>query len=157
MGPGPGDPCMADDPKIAQLQIDIEALLLSGTPLLAVCLSHQILSQRLGLPITRRSVPNQGVRRKINLFGQAEQVGLLYTTRSPRTATRTSSNSSLGRVEVCRDTESGEVHALRGPSFSSLQFHAESRTQPAVALASSLTVSRRRCGTVLLCSRRRVH
>jgi phenazine biosynthesis protein phzE len=32
----------------------------------------------------------------------------------------------VGVVEVCRDPRTGEVHALRGPHFASLQFHAES-------------------------------
>ncbi|MDT0443464.1 anthranilate synthase family protein [Streptomyces johnsoniae] len=125
MGPGPGDPRVADDSKIAQLRTDIDALLLSRTPLLAVCLSHQVLSQRLGLPLTRRSVPNQGVRCKINLFGQAEQVGF-YNTFAAYCGADEFDLTGIGCVQVCRDTESGEVHALRGPYFSSLQFHAES-------------------------------
>lgn len=29
-------------------------------------------------------------------------------------------------MEVCRDVATGEVHGLRGPGFSSIQFHAES-------------------------------
>ncbi len=29
-------------------------------------------------------------------------------------------------VEVATDTETGEVHALRGPGFASVQFHLES-------------------------------
>jgi phenazine biosynthesis protein phzE len=31
-----------------------------------------------------------------------------------------------GLVEISRDVETGEVHALRGTRFSSMQFHAES-------------------------------
>ena len=34
--------------------------------------------------------------------------------------------AGVGTVEVSRDGASGEVHALRGPFFASLQFHAES-------------------------------
>jgi phenazine biosynthesis protein phzE len=29
-------------------------------------------------------------------------------------------------MEICRDPRTGEVHALRGPCFGSMQFHAES-------------------------------
>ena len=32
----------------------------------------------------------------------------------------------IGVLEISRSPETGEIHALRGPHFSSLQFHAES-------------------------------
>jgi phenazine biosynthesis protein phzE len=32
----------------------------------------------------------------------------------------------FGEAEVSRDPATGEVHALRGPSFASVQFHPES-------------------------------
>lgn len=34
--------------------------------------------------------------------------------------------TAFGEVEVSRDAATGEVHALRGPLFGSMQFHAES-------------------------------
>jgi phenazine biosynthesis protein phzE len=42
-------------------------------------------------------------------------------------------------VEVSRDPETGEVHALRGPHFASMQFHAESvLTRNGVRIVGSL-------------------
>ncbi|EZO07453.1 hypothetical protein AJ63_06325, partial [Pseudomonas aeruginosa 3576] len=32
----------------------------------------------------------------------------------------------VGPIEISRDRETGEVHALRGPRFASMQFHPES-------------------------------
>ena len=43
-------------------------------PFLAVCLSHQVLSLRLGLELVRRRVPNQGVQKEVDLFGSPQRV-----------------------------------------------------------------------------------
>ncbi|HEX9335822.1 MAG TPA: anthranilate synthase family protein [Pseudonocardiaceae bacterium] len=125
MGPGPGDPRSPDDPRMAHLRARIDTLLDRRTPFLAVCLSHQILSLRLGFPLARREVPNQGVQREIDLFGARERVGF-YNTFAARSPEDKADCDGIGVVEVSRDTETGEVHALRGPWFASMQFHAES-------------------------------
>jgi phenazine biosynthesis protein phzE len=125
MGPGPGDPRDAGQHKIAHLRSAIDELIADRRPFLAVCLSHQVLSLRLGLDLVRRDVPNQGVQREIDLFGARERVGFYNTFAANSQADRIDSEC-VGSVEVCRDVESGEVHALRGPFFSSMQFHAES-------------------------------
>ncbi|WP_429932744.1 anthranilate synthase family protein [Agrobacterium vitis] len=75
MGPGPGDPCDMHDPRIAALDETIGHLLMERHPFLGVCLSHQILSRKLGLPLKRRPRPNQGTRLEIDLFGTKELVG----------------------------------------------------------------------------------
>ncbi|MFG2487223.1 anthranilate synthase family protein [Streptomyces virginiae] len=124
MGPGPGDPQEADHPKIAHLRGAIGTLLTEGRPFLAVCLSHQVLSRRLGLDLVRREHPNQGVQRRIDLFGRAERVGF-YNTFAAHSC-EDKGESDLGVFEISRDPENGEVHALRGPGFRSLQFHPES-------------------------------
>ncbi|MEY9811771.1 hypothetical protein RKD21_002028 [Streptomyces albogriseolus] len=42
-------------------------------------------------------------------------------------------------VEVSRDADTGEVHALRGPHFASMQFHPESvLTQDGVRIVGDL-------------------
>ncbi|MBB5123186.1 anthranilate/para-aminobenzoate synthase component II [Streptomyces eurocidicus] len=125
MGPGPGDPRELSHPKIAHLDAAIGTLLDERRPFLAVCLSHQVLSLRLGLELGRREVPNQGVQRGIDLFGSPERVGF-YNTFAARSATDTVPYGTAGTVEVSRDPANGEVHALRGPHFASMQFHAES-------------------------------
>ncbi|WP_030421338.1 chorismate-binding protein [Streptomyces sp. SCSIO 75703] len=125
MGPGPGDPRAAGDPKIAHLRAALGTLLTERRPFLAVCLSHQVLGSLLGLELVRRPVPHQGFQREIELFGRRERVGF-YNTFAARCAGPAVDVPGVGTVEASRDEESGEVHALRGPGFASLQFHPES-------------------------------
>ncbi len=125
MGPGPGDPRAVDDPKIARLRVAVEELLAQRRPFLAICLSHQVLSLRLGLALARREVPNQGAQREIDLFGSREVVGF-YNTFVARSGSDEVDVDGVGTVEVSRDASTGEVRALRGPSFASIQFHPES-------------------------------
>lgn len=125
MGPGPGDPRDAGHPKIAHLRSAVRGLLDEQRPFLAVCLSHQVLCLELGFELVRRQTPNQGVQREIDLFGERERVGF-YNTFAARCDEDKIECSRVGAVDVCRDVETGEVHALRGPQFASIQFHAES-------------------------------
>jgi len=125
MGPGPGDPRDLGHPKIAHLRSAVRTLLDEQRPFLAVCLSHQVLCLELGFELIRRRVPNQGVQREIDLFGERERVGF-YNTFAARGDEDKVECSRGGIVEVCRDIETGEVHALRGAQFASMQFHAES-------------------------------
>ncbi|WP_030302453.1 anthranilate synthase family protein [Streptomyces katrae] len=125
MGPGPGDPREVDDPKIAHLRSAVDTLLTEGRPFLAVCLSHQVLSTKLGFALKRREQPNQGVQREIELFGRRERVGF-YNTFAAQSASDAVEVPGIGTVEVCREPGTREVHALRGPGFRSMQFHAES-------------------------------
>ncbi|MBB5912156.1 phenazine biosynthesis protein phzE [Nocardia transvalensis] len=124
LGPGPGDPADPDDPRIGAMRRWVDTLLATDIPFAAVCLSHQILCAALGLDITRLDRPNQGVSREISLFGVPVRAGF-YNTYVARSAAD-SVDSRLGPVEVSRDPETGEVYALRGERFASVQFHAES-------------------------------
>ncbi|QXE37657.1 chorismate-binding protein [Streptomyces sp. GMY02] len=125
MGPGPGDPNDTGDPRIAHLHTAIDTLLARRLPFLAVCLSHQVLSRRLGLDVLRCEVCNQGTRREIDLFGTHVLAGF-YNAFAARCGQDAFHHPESGPVEVSRDAGSGEVHALRGPHFVSMQFHAES-------------------------------
>jgi phenazine biosynthesis protein phzE len=125
MGPGPGDPRETGHPKIAHLHTAVRTLLDGRRPFLAVCLSHQVLGLQLGLPLRRRDVPNQGVQKEIDLFGARERVGF-YNTFAAVADGPEIRVDGIGRVEISRDPDTGEVHALRGPHFTSMQFHAES-------------------------------
>ncbi|MFF4346886.1 anthranilate synthase family protein [Streptomyces sp. NPDC001530] len=138
MGPGPGDPRDLTHPKIAHLRSAVRTLLDARKPFLAVCLSHQVLSLELGLDLSRRTVPNQGVQREIDLFGRRERVGF-YNTFAARSTGDRLDVPGVGVVEVCRDPGNREVHALRGPGFASLQFHPESvLTQNGPSVIASL-------------------
>jgi 2-amino-4-deoxychorismate synthase len=125
MGPGPGDPRDLGDPRVARLHEVIAELLAARRPFIAVCLSHQVLSTRLGLELRRRAVPNQGVQHEIELFGRREHVGF-YNSYVACSAEATFQAEGVGSVEASRDPHTQEVHALRGPHFASMQFHAES-------------------------------
>ncbi|MFI7019196.1 anthranilate synthase family protein [Streptomyces sp. NPDC050164] len=125
LGPGPGDPREADHPRMAHLTSAIEHLLSRRTPFLAVCLSHQLLCRHLGLGLRRREVPNQGTQREIDLFGSRERVGF-YNSYVACGRAEQLEVPGVGEVKVSLDADTGEVHALRGPHFSSVQFHLES-------------------------------
>ncbi|WP_175607688.1 anthranilate synthase family protein [Peterkaempfera bronchialis] len=138
MGPGPGDPRETGHPKIAHLRSALRRLLEERRPFLAVCLSHQVLSLALGLELVRREVPNQGVQREVDLFGARERVGF-YNTFAARSLADGFECPGVGPVEVSRDAGTGEVHALRGPHFATMQFHAESvLTQDGVRIVGDL-------------------
>lgn len=125
MGPGPGDPREAGHPKMARLISAIEQLLAHRIPFMAVCLSHQLLCGLLGLELVRRDVPNQGTQREVDLFGSPERVGF-YNSFVARSRSEHLQLPGVGAVQVSLDAGTGEVHALRGPHFSSVQFHVES-------------------------------
>ncbi|MFJ8474800.1 chorismate-binding protein [Kitasatospora sp. NPDC094011] len=131
LGPGPGDPALTDDPKMAVLRpvvADALAAVRSGArtaPLLAVCLSHQLLAAELGLALGRKAVPYQGAQETIDLFGAKRTVGF-YNTFTARCSDADAARLAAEGVEVARDAATGDVHALRGPGFAALQFHPES-------------------------------
>ncbi|MER5948055.1 anthranilate synthase family protein [Streptomyces sp. NPDC001904] len=140
MGPGPGDPRATDHPKMRRLRGTIRHLLDERRPFLAVCLSHQILADELGLPLLRRRVPHQGVRREIDLFGERRRVGF-YNTFEARKPTGKLSHRGHP-VHVSADPETGGVHALRGAGFASVQFHPESLlTEEGPAVLAGLVAS----------------
>ncbi|KRC58656.1 hypothetical protein ASE14_19120 [Agromyces sp. Root81] len=126
-GPGPGDPRNETDPRIARLRELMVERLQSGAPLLAVCLSHQVLATVAGLPITPLPTPRQGVQLDVDLFGEPASIGF-YNTFSATAADR-SITPRLG-LEVASDAATGVVHALRGPCVASVQGHLESVLSP---------------------------
>ncbi|HET9654726.1 MAG TPA: anthranilate synthase family protein, partial [Kineosporiaceae bacterium] len=126
-GPGPGDPREVGDPRIAALRSLITLRRMAGAPLLAVCLSHQILAGVLGLPVGPLPRPYQGTQRRVRAFGREVRVGF-YNTFTARS--RRPDLLALQGVEAFTDGPDGEVVALRGPGFASVQFHLESILSP---------------------------
>ena len=136
-GPGPGDPRRGEDPKMARMRALVDELLSAGRPLLAVCLGHQILAAALGLPLRRKNAPYQGMQREIDFFGRRALVGF-YSTFSAR-CDRDWLDTPYGAVRLSRDPDTGDVHALRGPTFAGVQFHPESvLTEHGIALLREL-------------------
>ncbi|MFE0734379.1 anthranilate synthase family protein [Streptomyces sp. NPDC058855] len=139
LGPGPGNPSDAADPKMRFLR-GLTAELLRGHRhgLLGVCLGHELIAAELGLEIVRKRVPFQGAQLRIDLFGQERTVGF-YNSFTARCDDRAATELALHRIEVSRDAATGEVHALRGPGFAGVQFHPESvLTTEGAALTASL-------------------
>jgi 2-amino-4-deoxychorismate synthase len=126
LGPGPGDPRDREDPRVRAMAGLADRLVRGDRPFLAVCLGHQVTAAALGLEIVRRPTPNQGVQRTVDLFGRLEQVGFYNTFAARVDGPVAATSSRRGPVRTSRDPRTGEVHALRGRGFTSLQFHPES-------------------------------
>ncbi|MGV9310711.1 anthranilate synthase family protein [Streptomyces sp. NPDC003691] len=126
VGPGPGDPRDTSDPRIAALGSLTRDLLAGDVPFLSVCLGHQVLALELGLGIVRRRVPNQGVQKPVRLFGRGELVGFYNTYEARAGHDFLPGSGDRKPVDIVRNPRTGEVHALRGAGFRSVQFHLES-------------------------------
>ncbi|MBV7694856.1 anthranilate synthase family protein [Streptomyces sp. TRM70350] len=125
VGPGPGDPSDLDDPKMRFLrELTAEAVRGHRHGVLGVCLGHELVAAELGLDIVRKEVPYQGAQTTIDLFGRAETVGF-YNSFVARCDDETAAELAAHGIEVSR-SDTGEVHALRGPGFAGVQFHPES-------------------------------
>ncbi|RLV47939.1 phenazine-specific anthranilate synthase component I [Nocardioides mangrovicus] len=129
VGPGPGDPRDGDHPKIATYRRVLDGLLASGSPFLAVCLGHQVLCDRLGLPLGYKDIVFQGTQADVDLFENDERVGFYNTfvARHRETSYEVAAGATGSYdVRVAADPVSGDVHAVAGPHFRGIQFHAES-------------------------------
>ena len=122
VGPGPGDPRDDADPKMATLRSAVERLLEREQPFLAVCLGHQALCHTLGLPLAYKDIVFQGTQSALKVDGRTERVGF-YNTFVGRVGDGTALPEG---VTVDADPETGDVHVLRGPHYTGIQFHAES-------------------------------
>ncbi|MET0838076.1 MAG: chorismate-binding protein [Marmoricola sp.] len=121
VGPGPGDPREHDHPKIAAYHRAIDALLSSGKPFLAVCLGHQVLCDRLGIPLAYKDIVFQGTQSAVSIDGRDERVGFYNTF-----VGRVDGEDLPAGVTVETDPATGDVHLLAGPTYRGVQFHAES-------------------------------
>lgn len=133
VGPGPGDPRDESSPKIARFRQAVDGLLASGTPFLAVCLGHQVLCDRIGIPLAYKDIVFQGTQSTVSLGGRPEPVGFY--------------NTFVGRepevlpdgVRVVADPATGDIHLVAGPHYRGVQFHAESiLTENGVAILREL-------------------
>lgn len=125
LGPGPGDPGDVDDPKMRFLRgLTAEVLRTHRHGVLGVCLGHELIAAELGLEIVRKEVPYQGAQTEVDLFGRPETVGF-YNSFVARCDDETAGELAAHGVEASR-SDTGEVHALRGPGFAGVQFHPES-------------------------------
>jgi phenazine biosynthesis protein phzE len=121
VGPGPGDPRDDSHPKIAAFRAATSSLLASGRPFLSVCLGHQVLCDRLGIPIAYKDIVFQGTQSRVTLAPGREEVVGFYNTFVGRP-----DGPLPAGVTAAVDPVSGDVHAVAGPHFRGVQFHAES-------------------------------
>ncbi|MFC8831223.1 anthranilate synthase family protein [Streptomyces sp. NPDC057137] len=125
LGPGPGDPSDADDPRMRTLRALTSVLMREHRDgLLGVCLGNELIAAELGLRTARKRLPYQGAQTRIELFGRTETVGF-YNSFTARCDDARAAELGARGIEVSRDG-AGEVHALRGPGFAGVQFHPES-------------------------------
>ncbi|MCX5114292.1 anthranilate synthase family protein [Streptomyces sp. NBC_00378] len=126
LGPGPGNPGDTADPKMRLMRgLAAELVRDHRYGLLGVCLGHELIAAELGLDIVRKAVPYQGAQTRIELFGRPETVGF-YNSFTARCDGPVADELAAHGVEVSVDAATGELHALRGPGFASVQFHPES-------------------------------
>ena len=121
VGPGPGDPRNDESNKVRGIDGIVAELLDAGTPFLAVCLGHQLLAKALGFDLAYKDVVFQGTQNVLPVNGHEETVGFYNTF-----VARVPAGGLPAGVEVESDPATGDVHALRGPHYRGLQFHAES-------------------------------
>ncbi|MEY9929167.1 phenazine biosynthesis protein phzE [Catenulispora sp. GP43] len=150
LGPGPGDPRRDDDPKMLRLAGLAERLLAAGKPLLGLCLGHQVVALRLGLPVRPLPRPRQGSQRRIEVFGETVRVGFYNSFAAYRDLDTFQARDRLigfsagdalapiskpaaqreAEVAISGDPATGEVYALRRPGLWTCQFHPESVLSP---------------------------
>ena len=120
LGPGPGDPRSDALPKMRAGRVLLDRLLPRRSPLLAVCLGHQMLCDALGFELAALPAPNQGTQIEVDLFGERTAVGFYnsFTAMAPAEPPE--------GVELALLDGTDRVVALRGPHYAGLQFHAES-------------------------------
>lgn len=136
VGPGPGDPRDASDPKIATVQRAVDALLASDQRFLAVCLGHQVLSRQVGLDLAFKDIVFQGTQATLPVLGRDETVGFYNTF-----VARVPASGLPDGVAVETDPATGDVHAISGPTYRGIQFHAESiLTQRGFAILRDLVL-----------------
>jgi 2-amino-4-deoxychorismate synthase len=122
VGPGPGDPRDGDDPKMATMRAAVDGLLAQRRPFLAVCLGHQALCHRLGIPLSFKDIVFQGTQSPVSIAGRTERVGF-YNTFVGRIG---DGDPLPDGVTIEADPLTGDVHVVRGPHYRGIQFHAES-------------------------------
>ncbi|WP_406458957.1 anthranilate synthase family protein [Streptomyces sp. NBC_00876] len=126
LGPGPGNPGDPADPKMRLLRALASELVRDHRyGLLGVCLGHELIAAELGLEIVRKTVPYQGAQTRIDLFGRPETVGF-YNSFTARCDDAEVAELAAHGIETSLDEATGELHALRGDGFASVQFHPES-------------------------------
>ena len=126
-GPGPGDPEDRLSDRMNRLRELMQARLDADRPLLAVCLSHQVLASLAGLRISKLDRPNQGVQIPVDLWGTTARIGFYNTfVARPGHPALPRRDGGSTPLEAAVDDLHDAVAGLRAPGVASIQGHAES-------------------------------
>lgn len=120
-GPGPGDPLSTTDKRIVRLRELVAQRVCQ--PMIAVCLSHQILSSLAGLDIVQLPVPRQGQPLDVEIMGKEARIGF-YNTFSA--IGEDGGRTPEWSLRIHSEPATGYVHSLTGPNLASVQGHLES-------------------------------
>ena len=83
---------------------------------------HIPLCHQLGIPLVYKDIVFQGTQSPVVVNGRTERVGFYNTF-----VGRVGDDVPLpDGVSVDADADTGDVHVLRGPHYTGIQFHAES-------------------------------
>lgn len=121
LGPGPGDPNDVKHPRMKQLHNIANKLLESKTPVLGVCLGHQILSIHQGIRVERQTRSTQGMQKRVRSFNKDCYLGF-YNSFSPVLAKENALKPDV-RVDI---DEQNRIIAMQGNGFIGFQYHPES-------------------------------
>lgn len=121
-GPGPGDPTDTESSRMRTLDALIRRRREQSRPLIAVCLSHQLLALQLGFGIRRLPAPRQGVPLSVPLFDGDATIGF-YNTFTAYANDRTPTEAG---VRSFGDPVTGDIYALHHDRAVSVQGHLES-------------------------------
>ncbi|CAK2533119.1 Glutamine amidotransferase [Vibrio crassostreae] len=124
-GPGPGNPKDKSDRRVLLMQKLIQRLIEAKHPFFAVCLSHQLLANELGLQLIRLNPSNQGLQKTITLGNQKESVGF-YNTFCAKADDMTALKMKERGVDLYFDELTHHIYAIQSNHFASVQFHLES-------------------------------
>ncbi len=122
-GPGPGDPTNQNDPRVRRVRQLLAERVSAKLPTVAVCLSHQILSDLAGLPIEALPQSRQGLQLEVEVLASPVRVGFYNTFAAYGANGATTPELGL-RIEA--DPETEVVSALSGHHVVSVQGHLES-------------------------------
>ncbi|WP_246846573.1 anthranilate synthase family protein [Humibacter ginsenosidimutans] len=126
-GPGPGDP-RRPSRRIRRLRALMVERIRSRRPMLAVCLSHQVLGMLAGHEVAPLIQPRQGVQLAVDVFGVPARVGFYNTFGVLAGRSIDPRRCEVSLEESC--DANGTVIAFRGPGVASVQAHLESVLSP---------------------------